>query len=161
MYHQPTRHVSATINPHTIRWAFGLAAVSTVLIATYQVVLGFNADWARAYGAPPALLQDDTRLLLGSLLMSAILGGCGVYALAGAGYLRPLPLLRPVLLTIGLVFVLRAVALNEAVAVSLHWLQGDSSRPTEKVIASTVALVTGLLYLVGVVLLYQGERSAS
>lgn len=161
MYRLSTRLTPPPINPNAIRVTLLLAAVLTLLLAVFQVVLGFNADWSRAYGAPPTLLDDPTRLLFASLLMSAVFGVCSLYALAGAGYLRPLPLLRPVLFTIGLAFVLRAVALNEELAINLNWLQGDSSRPTEEVITSTVALIIGLLYLLGVVLLYQQERVGS
>jgi hypothetical protein len=68
------------------------------------------------------------------------------YAFSGAGILRPLPFLRPVLVLIGAVYTLRGVVL----APQLVWfLAGPPPIAGRHLVFSAISLVIGLLYLAG------------
>jgi hypothetical protein len=67
-----------------------------------------------------------------------------VYAFSGARLLGPLPVLRPALIAIAAIYMLRALALLTEVNMVIN--QGY---PFQFVVFSTISLVTGLLYLIG------------
>ena len=69
------------------------------------------------------------------------------YAFSGAGLLRPLPLLRPVLITIGVVYALRGLLLGPQM---VWFFSGhEAAVPPRQLAFSAAALLTGLAYLVG------------
>jgi hypothetical protein len=120
---------------------FAIAAVHVAI-----VILGAPAytyfgtiDLARlaAQGSPiPAVV---------TLALALIFAGFAVYALAGAGVLRRPPLLRVGLVLIGGVYVLRGLI----VVLDLLRLIHGAGYPFRQTVFSAVALITGLLYLVG------------
>lgn len=71
----------------------------------------------------------------------------GLYALAGAGRFCRLPLLKTALIFIGAIFTLRGVA----VIFQTIYLVRGADYPWRYVIFSAVALIIGLLYLIGTV----------
>jgi putative oxidoreductase len=68
-----------------------------------------------------------------------------IYAFSGAGLINRLPLLRAALITIGVIYILRALFIPVEVNMVLN--QGY---PFRFVVFSTISLVAGLLYLVGI-----------
>jgi hypothetical protein len=89
-------------------------------------------------GSPlPALLTIGIALLVGL---------CGLYALAGAGRVRALPLLRPALAVITAVYLLRGVVIGpEVLAVAAH----RPGLPPRELVFSTTALALGIVHAVG------------
>jgi len=83
-----------------------------------------------------------------TLILAIIFAGCGLYALSGAGVLRRLPLLRLGLLFIGGVYVLRGLI----VILDLFRLIYGAGYPFRQTAFSAVALITGLVYLMGTTL---------
>ena len=82
-----------------------------------------------------------TLVTAGLVLMFAI---WGVYALSGADVVKPLPLLRAVLIAIGVIYVLRGLFLPfELVQV----IRGDQS--LRFIVFSAISLAVGVLYLIG------------
>ncbi len=67
-----------------------------------------------------------------------------VYAFSGAGLIGVLPLLRTVLIVIGLIYVLRSLFLLSEIRMVLN-----EGYPFRFVVFSMISLVTGLLYLIG------------
>lgn len=77
---------------------------------------------------------------------------CALYALSAAGTIRPLPLLRPVIYTIGTLFLLRA--LGGAVI----FIRSGELTPAE-LAAAVIAGTIGTLYLAGGIRTFQTIRS--
>lgn len=68
-----------------------------------------------------------------------------LYAASGAELVRPLPLLRPALVVIGVVYLLRGLAI--LAEIDMVRTQGY---PPRFILYSTISLAAGLLYLAGV-----------
>ena len=77
---------------------------------------------------------------------------CALYALSAAGTIRPLPLLRPAVYTIGTLFLLRA--LGGAAA----FIRNGTLTPAE-LAATVIAGTIGTLYLAGGIRTFQTIRS--
>lgn len=77
---------------------------------------------------------------------------CALYALSAAGTIRPLPLLRPAVYTIGTLFLLRA--LGGAAA----FIRNGTLTPAE-LAATVIAGTIGTLYLAGGIRTFQTPRS--
>jgi hypothetical protein len=93
-----------------------------------------------AAGSPvPALI---------TLAMTAVFAVMGLYALAGAGRLRWLPLLRTGLVLIGSLYTLRGLFLPLEVR---RVLLAPGALPPRELVFSAVSLTIGLLYLAGTV----------
>ena len=82
---------------------------------------------------------------------------CGLYALSGAGYIRRLPFLRPILVTITAIFLLRSLMTIYAWIIYhkypelmfIHYL-----------IFSIIDLCVGFIYLSGVIQLFRNKRES-
>jgi hypothetical protein len=69
----------------------------------------------------------------------------GLYALSGAGVIRPLPLLWPALAAIGAGYTLRGLV----VILDLLRLARGAGYPLRQTVFSAIALAIGLLYIMG------------
>ncbi len=115
----------------------------------FQATIAFSPEWTAAFGVPRELVSNPPLLLAAGFLMSAALMISGLYGLSGAGVVRRLPLLRPVLLAIGTGFALAGMSLVPQLLVLTHVVSTDQPIIIQPVIASFVLLLTGLLYLAG------------
>jgi hypothetical protein len=76
-----------------------IAGFFSLAVAWFHVVMAFIPRLARYFGAPEQLLSAGrVAFALVTLLIAAL------YGLSGAGWLAPLPLLRPALVTIGAIY---------------------------------------------------------
>jgi hypothetical protein len=93
-----------------------------------------------AAGSPvPALI---------TLLLAACFTAMGIYLLSGAGLVRPLPLVRELVLATCVIFSLRGLRLAAEVFVILR---RPGVLPPRTLLFSAVALVVGVLGLIGIV----------
>ena len=76
--------------------------------------------------------------------LALLFAAWGAYALSGAGMIGQLPLLRAMLITIGVIYVLRSLMLPSELVQVL-----TSGYPFRFIVFSTGSLVMGLFYLVG------------
>lgn len=81
-----------------------------------------------------------------TLFLVALFAVFALYAFSGAGGLRRLPLLRTGLITIGLIYTLRGLALIPEL---IQYLRPPEDVLPRELVFSLVSLVTGLLYLLG------------
>jgi hypothetical protein len=72
----------------------------------------------------------------------------GVYALSGAGFLKPLPFLQPALWVIGGIYSARGLAIIVQV-VMLSQGKTGTNLETKDLVFSLVSLLIGLVYLLG------------
>ena len=132
------------------RW-FQLAAASSFAVAVLHVLIIFIGAPAYAYFGAAGLAS---RAAAGSPMPALITGGlvvlfalAGAYALAAAGSLHRLPLLRVVLIAIGVIYTLRGLpALPQVVLLFLDTPQ----LPVRAVVFSLGSLLIGLSHLAGV-----------
>jgi hypothetical protein len=134
--------------------AGGLAAAAAGLIHLL-IPLGGPA-WYAFFGAPRRLVRmAEAHALyptMSCMLIAAGLFACSAYAFSGARLLPPLPLLRPVLAAIALVFLSRGVGF-----LLLEWLwpgslvrvSGSQGIDTFLLVSSFICLLIGLAYALG------------
>lgn len=105
--------------------------------------------WYRFFGAGERIARMAERgsiePILITLFIAGGLAGWALYALSGAGVIGRLPLLRPILVAITAVYLLRAAALPLMLATMT-----DRSA-TFLFVSSAIVLVYGLVHAVGVV----------
>lgn len=126
------------------------AGLINFTLAFFQAVIGFFPEVSLYFGAPEILIKNYPLLVGTSLLVSSLLILFGLYALSGAGLIRPLPLLKPVLVGITSIYILRGLILIPEILVV--WGILDTSIPGAQrfIWFSCGALALGLLHLVGI-----------
>jgi hypothetical protein len=121
-------------------------------VAIFQAVISFSPSWSLYFGAPEKLVSNLPMLYVAGLIVAVIFGVFGLYALAGAGTIRPLPLLRLGLVGIGGVYTLRGLVVIPVLLIKAGILQSSAVIPPQASAASLISLFIGVLYLAGTML---------
>lgn len=128
-----------------------LAIGAGLNFAIAMVHIGIILWGAPAYlyfGAADLAQMSETGSVVPALLTLSLtfaFTAFGLYALSGAGILRPLPLVTLVLVCIGSVYTLRGLI----VVLDIVRLIRGAGFPFRQTVFSAIALATGLLYLIG------------
>lgn len=133
------------------RYVLGTAAWLSLAAAAFQVVISLIPSWGAFFGAPDDLVAKPGLLLAAGIGVALLLVVFSAFAASGAGIIPRLPFLRTTLLTIGVVFVVRGVALVPLLLASSGLRTGVEGAPPGGVASSFVALVLGILYMGGTV----------
>ncbi len=139
----------------TSKQSLTLAGCLSLAVAAFQFILTFSPTLCRLFGAPEELLTGDPLwLYVTSFAATALFALWGLYGLSGAGRIRRLPLLRTGLLAIGGIYTLRGLLLIPTLLLvfGLAPVDNNSIPPrmlVTSLLASSVALSIGILYLVG------------
>jgi hypothetical protein len=126
-----------------------LAGACTLILAVFQAVISFSPSWSLYFGAPKELAAKSELLLGTGLGVAVVLVACGVYALAGAGVLRSLPLQKWVLFGAGSIFVLRGLMVVPVLLITWGLVHSADGVPPTGLASSLTSLIVGLLYLGG------------
>jgi hypothetical protein len=124
--------------------------VITALISLLHVVLAFRPELYRYFGPSQGsgLAQMAVEGSRGTTIATAVLALTfaiwAIYAFSGAGWMGALPLLRAVLIAIGVIYILRSLFVISEIRMVL-----TQGYPFRFVVFSTISLVVGLLYLIG------------
>ncbi|MFC5460319.1 hypothetical protein [Massilia niabensis] len=124
-----------------------LLSASAAVLHLFMIVGGPN--WYRFFGAGErfarAAAQGRYYPAVITTGIAAVLGLWSIYALAGAGAIHGLPLLRPVLIVITTIYVVRGLAFAPAVLAA--------GRPVTPFIlwSSAICLGIGIVHLVGLI----------
>lgn len=124
-----------------------LGGVASFLITLLHIVLAIRPQIYRYFGAAELSQlhkQGSSFTVFVTVGLVVMFASWGVYALSGAGLISPLPLMRTVLITIGVIYVLRSLMLPSEIVKVIQ-----SDYPFRFIILSTGSLATGLLYLYG------------
>lgn len=134
--------------------AAGLATGGAALI---HLMIPFGGPaWYAFFGAPRHLVRRAQAHALyptvSCVVIAMGLSVCSAYAFSGAGLLPPLPLLRPILAAIALVFLLRGVGF-----LFLEWLwpgslvrvSGSQGMDTFLLVSSLICFLIGAAYAWG------------
>ncbi len=84
-----------------------------------------------------------------AFVIGVVLSGWGIYALSGSGVIAPLPYLRQTLAVIAIIYLVRALAFP----LLKPLFPGNSD--TFWIVTSTICMIIGLTYLVGLAQLWQ------
>jgi putative oxidoreductase len=107
-----------------------------------------GSDWYEYFGAPAGLVAmveaGSLRPAITCVVIAALLGGLAAYAFSGAGIVRRLPLLRPVLGLVGIALLVRGLGFLPLAVVKPHLLAGLCGRCQG---LSSFLVITSLLCL--------------
>jgi len=128
-------------------WLIAAALLSAGAAVLHLAAIAGGPGWYRFLGAGERMARlaevGSPRPTLITLAIAAVLATWSAYALAGAGLIRPLPLMRTALVTITAIYLLRGLVLLPALALNggkvgafLLW-------------SSLIVLVYGIAYAVG------------
>lgn len=121
--------------------------LSAAAAALHVAVIFGGPDWYRFFGAGERMAQmaahGSPRPVAITLFIAAVLAIWAAYAFSGAGWLRPLPQLRPALVLISAIYLLRgllpfALVLFKPQMLSPFWVW-----------SSLIVLTYGLTYAAG------------
>ena len=124
-----------------------LGGVASFFNTFLHIVLAIRPQLYRHCGADELAQlheQGSPFTVLVTVALALMFAVWGTYALSGAGVIGQLPLLRAILIIIGVIYVLRSLILPSELVQVL-----TSGYPFRFVIFSTGSLVMGLLHLVG------------
>jgi hypothetical protein len=127
-----------------------VAALGNFLLAVLHILIVFIVPYGYVYfgAGSMALLAQEGSIIptVVTLGIAAIFAVWGCYALAGAGFVRHLPLVVPLLWTISVVFILRGLVVFPDL---LRIVAGDDY-PVRQTVFSAASLLLGLVHLLGV-----------
>ncbi|PRY90456.1 hypothetical protein [Mongoliibacter ruber] len=134
------------------------AAISLMHVG---IVIG-GPDWYRFFGAGEMMaLQAEQGMIepiIVTLFIALIFAVWALYAFSGAGLIIKLPLLKPILIAICGVFLLRGLAGIPMVLFNDHpYLNELAGKMTFMVISSLICLIFGYLYLKGILRMSSGK----
>jgi len=123
--------------------------------AAFQLsAIGWPARAVRYFGGPAEMrIATPVRYAALCLAIAATVAVFGLYALSGAGKVRPLPLLRTALLFVSGVYLLRGLLIIPQMPIVLK-----HPSLVRFVVFSAISLSVGLVHLGGVVQLYRRGR---
>lgn len=119
------------------------------------IVVG-GADWYRFFGAGEGMARRAARGSLFpavvTLSIAAVLGVWASYALSGAGLVRRLPLLRPMLAVTAVAFLARGlVGVPVVLLVDDPYTQELRTRLTFMIVTSAICICLGVCYAAGAI----------
>ena len=128
-------------------WLVLAGALSGAACLAHLAVIVGGAPWYRFFGAGERMARmAEARSLRPTVItlgIAAVLAVWAAYALAGAGLIVPLPLMRPVLAAISAVYLVRGLAPVPVLLVT----QGRAS--PFWIWSSLIVLAFGIVYAVG------------
>lgn len=152
--------------PSTDRWLLAGGLLTGIAALLHLGIIVRGPDWYRFFGAGEQMARLAERGALYPTVVTsgiaAVLGVWALYAFSGAGVVRPLPLLRPVLVLVAVVFLARGVLGVPAVLLASDAYATElKGRMTFMIVSSALCLVLGLCYAVGAVGLWRGAGGES
>ena len=125
--------------------------VISAVIAVLHIVLTFKPEWwgyiSGGVASPLAemAVQGSTATRIASIVLALVFAVWALYAFSGTGFVGQLPWLRAALIAIGVIYVLRSLVIFTEIN-----MVRSQGYPLQFVLFSSISLVAGLLYQVGV-----------
>lgn len=126
---------------------FKVAAIISFFMAAFQAFISLSPSLAAWFQAPPSLVQDRIKLFLVGEAAALIPILFCFYALSGAGIIRRLILLRPMLILISVLFMLRGSFIILTILRLLGHLPGENL--IQGVASHLVFLAAGVSFSMG------------
>lgn len=136
-------------------WLIAGGTLSALAALLHLCVIVGGPDWYRFFGAGEGLARQAAagswRPAVLALGIAAVLATWSAYAFAGAGLVRPLPLMRTALVAISAIYLLRGLFLFPALAALASGGNGAFQRWSGGFViwSSLIVLVIGVTYAAG------------
>ncbi len=127
------------------------AGVLSFSVALFQALIGFSPSLSLYFGAPEALVVNIYALILVSLLIASIIAVFGFYAISGAGHIRTLLWLKPVLVVISIIYILRGLLVVPESLFIFGVIDVSIPVAPRFVLFSLGSLFIGMVYLAGTI----------
>lgn len=128
-------------------WLIVAGVLSAAAALLHLAIIAGGPDWYRFFGAGERMARMAERGFLRPTLLAlgiaAILAIWAAYALAGAGLIRRLPLMRTALVTITCIYLLRALVIGPLLVFRPGMVNAFA------LWSSLIVLVYGIVYAVG------------
>lgn len=124
--------------------------VITALISLLHVVLAVRPELYRYFGPGQGselaqrAVEGSRGTTIASVLLALVFAIWAIYAFSGAGLIGGFPLLRPALIVIGVIYILRSLFIISEIRMVI-----SQGYPFRFVVFSAISLVAGMLYLIG------------
>lgn len=131
-------------------WAT-LAGTSAFLGGLLHIIalLG-GADWIHFFHAPPSVVESARQgtwlAPVSTLLITALMWLCSLYAFSAAGFVHRLPLLRTGLFVVAFICVVRGLIFFPLIMINPAWLK---RLDTFEIVASVIWLAIGIFFALG------------
>ena len=125
----------------------------SLLFSVFQVsAIVWPPELLKFFGGPVKMQAENPIMYISAcVLVGAIIAIAGFYALSGAGMFRRFPLLKPMLVVISLVFILRGLLIIGDIMIILARQEINLSRFA---VYYLIALCVGLIHLMGIIQLF-------
>ena len=150
------------------RWLLAGGVMTGVAALLHVAIIVGGPAWYRFFGAGERMARraasGDPSAAILTACIAAVLGVWMLYALSGAGVIRPLPLLRPALVLIAAVYLGRGVLGIPLVMWTGHSYANElKERMTFMIVTSALCIALGLCYAAGAARLWRQppEQGAS
>lgn len=137
------------------------AGVLSFLVAIFQAVITLSPAWSEYFGAPKEITSSLGLLYFSGFTAAIIFIVFGLYALSGAGRIRPLPFLRWGLLGIGSVYLIRGLVSFPILLDLMGYPIFSEPIPPAGLPSSLASFFIGILYLLGTVSTWKQIRLAN
>ncbi|MGM0582696.1 MAG: hypothetical protein ACQETL_18610 [Bacteroidota bacterium] len=134
-----------------------LAGIGTALASVLHIaiILG-GPDWYRFFGAGEGMAQlaenGSNYPIIATSIIVLILAIWSLYAFSGAGFIQKLPLLKPILIIISIIFIVRGLFGIPLVIILDHpYLNELEAKMIFMMISSIISLLLAWFYLKGVI----------
>jgi putative oxidoreductase len=119
------------------------------------IIIG-GPEWYRFFGAGEGMAQlaesGSTYPTLITTSIAVIFTIWALYAFSGAGIIKKLPLLKPVLVTISIIYLMRGVfGIPLVIYIDKPYLNELEGKMVFMIWSSIISLTCGILYLLGLV----------
>jgi hypothetical protein len=129
-----------------------VAGLLSFAVSVFQAVVTFSPSWSKYFGAPNEVAANVPLLYALGFAAAVIFAIFGLYAISGAGYIRPLPWLRLGLVGIGTVYVMRGLWALPILCMQMGYLQlNDLMIERTEPASSLISLFIGIIYLTGTI----------
>jgi hypothetical protein len=125
--------------------------ILTALISLLHVAMAIRPELYRYFGPGQGsglaqmAVEGSRGTTIATAALAVIFAVWAIYAFSGAGLIGSLPLLRTALIAIGVIYILRSLFVVSEIRMVL-----TQGYPFRFVVFSTISLVAGLLYLIGI-----------
>jgi hypothetical protein len=128
-------------------WLLAGGIASALAAVAHLACIAGGSAWYRVLGAPPEMVRavefGSWRPAIATAAIAAVLAVWAAYALAGAGIIRRLPLLRLALIVVTAVYLLRGLMFRPAL------LGRPDLSESFALVSASIVLAMGLVHAIG------------
>lgn len=126
-----------------------IAGYLTVALAIFQAVITTVPSWALYFGAGEEVTKRLWLLYTSGYSVAVMFFLFALYAFSAASMIKPLKAIKPILIMISSIFLLRGFALFPELLANAEVINLGGNIPVQAIISSIVSLLFGVIYIIG------------